>query len=260
MGPRNQAERIVSGFYTDIGWSEQGGITEDARRSEDLRPVASDYLTRCRRRVLRHIPPSGDAMLEVGSGPIQYPEYLEFSAGYDRRYCNDLSADALERARTRFGEHIVPLPGSFFDLDLEPDFFDCSISLHTIYHMDSGEQDVAVRKMLHVTKPGHPVVIVYSNPNSLMKRVKRFVRRGRRHAPGHLYFHAHPLSWWRRFEDLAEVEITIWRSFASRDQAALFPSGRLGRVMFRALYGLEEAFPHIFARMFQYPMVVLNKR
>jgi SAM-dependent methyltransferase len=68
----------------------------------------------------------------------------------------------------KIGDLGVFLHGSFFDIPLEKDFFACTISLHTIYHIDKDRQEEAVRKLIKVTKPGKSVIIVYSNPNSII--------------------------------------------------------------------------------------------
>src|ERR1022692_2549557 len=95
---QNAAEDRLRNFYSTVGWEEQHGINEDARRFEDLRENARDYVSRCRLRVLRHLPATGDKILDMGSGPIQYPEYLEYSKAFAKRYCVDLSVDALKSA------------------------------------------------------------------------------------------------------------------------------------------------------------------
>ena len=53
---------------------------------------------------------------------------------------------------------------------MDENYFDCSVSLHTIYHIDKDIQENAVRKLLYVTKPGQPVIIIYSNPLPIIKR------------------------------------------------------------------------------------------
>jgi SAM-dependent methyltransferase len=265
----DEAEQRVSNFYNTVGWSEQEGVTEDARRWEDLRPAADKYVRDSRLRVLRHIPDSGDKILDMASGPIQYPEYLEYSRNFRKRYCVDLSADALTKARERIGEHGEYLCGSFFDIDLPENFFDCAVSLHTIYHMDSDKQEEAVRKLLHVTKPGKPVIVVYSNPNAIPLTLKALIpfrkqfkawRRRRRGLGDKIYFQPHPVGWWYRFQDVADVEIYPWRSFTSTDQKRWFPDNGLGSWMFDRLFKLEERFPDFFVRRFRYPMIVLTKR
>jgi ubiquinone/menaquinone biosynthesis C-methylase UbiE len=268
----NDAERLVAQFYSTVGWETDQGVTEDARRWEDLRSNAQRYVTACRLRVLRHIPPGGEAILDMASGPIQYPEYLEYSRNFARRYCVDLSEKALEGAKRKIGSHGVFFHGSFFDMPFESDFFDCSVSLHTIYHIDKDRQEEAVRKLVQVTRRGKPVIIVYSNPRTLlasfparaMRRLGRLVARRAsiKEAEGGppLYAYAHPVSWWSRFSDIATVKILPWRSLGSDDQQSLIPDNRLGAMMLDLLFRLEEAFPAFFVKHFQYPMVVLTKK
>ncbi len=257
----SKAEDNVANFYAHEGWAVNHGVTEDARRWEDLRKCAAEYVSLCRLRTLKFIPRSGDNLLDMASGPIQYPEYLEFSKNFAKRYCVDLSASALELARARIGDHGVFLQGSFFDIDFADDFFDCSISLHTIYHMEKDRQEEAVRKLVRITKVGHPVIIVYSNPSTIVSRVKRALRFGKNPAPrGDIYFHAHPIDWWQRFNDIASVSIHPWRAFATNVQRRIVPNNALGRRMLRTLFKLEERFPAFFVNHFQYPMIVLVKK
>jgi ubiquinone/menaquinone biosynthesis C-methylase UbiE len=268
------AEESVSRFYNSVGWNAEKGVTEDARLWEDLRDQAAEYVSKCRLRVLRHIPEQGARILDMASGPIQYQEYLEYSRNFTQRYCIDLSQQALDSARNKIGEHGVFLLGSFFDIPLEDDFFDCAVSLHTIYHIDKIRQEEAVRKLIRVTRPGRPIIIIYSNPDTLAARLRRslpyaFLRKAKHLVRGKLscaaqnqvdmYFSPHPNGWWDRFSAVARVEIYPWRSFDADTQKRLFPDNRLGRAMFCALFALEERFPAFFAKYFTYPMIVLTK-
>ena len=70
----NSAEERVSKFYNTVGWETKENITEDAKRFEDLRDHAKEYVSKCRLRVLRHIPDHGVNILDMASGPIQYKE------------------------------------------------------------------------------------------------------------------------------------------------------------------------------------------
>lgn len=269
----DDAEEIVSRFYNTGGWEEDEEITEDARRWEDLREHAREYVGKCRLRVLRHVPEVGENFLDMASGPIQYREYLEYSKNYKKRYCVDLSSDALKSAKKKIGDHGVFLCGSFFDLSFEENFFDCTVSLHTIYHIDKDRQEEAVRKLVAVTKPGKPVIIVYSNPDTLVttlvslfpviRWIKKFLKgslRASNDAPeSELYFHPHPLAWWSRFNDIANLQLLPWRSFNAETQQMLIPNNRLGSKLFRLLFKLEDRFPRFFVRHFQYPMIVLTK-
>ena len=117
------ADENVSRFYKGVGWETDGDSTEDAKRFEDLREHAKEYVSKCRLRVLEHIPDGGENLLDMASGPIQYPEYLEFSKSFRKRYCVDLSKKALNGAREKIGAHGEYLHGNFLDMDIENNFF-----------------------------------------------------------------------------------------------------------------------------------------
>jgi ubiquinone/menaquinone biosynthesis C-methylase UbiE len=279
------AEKKVSDFYNTVGWETVGEITEDAKKFEDLRAYASEYVSNCRLRLLRHIPREGIYMLDMASGPIQYKEYLEYSRNYRKRYCVDLSLSALEKAKMKIGDHGVFLHGSFLDIPMEENFFDCTISLHTIYHIEKEKQEEAVRKLLLVTKPGKPVIIVYSNPDtqlvsfffkllrlpSRLLRLPHFIFRNlksifkkteekvQEEDADYLYFHAYSNDWWGRFSDKANVKILPWRSLDSNSQKRLIPDNKIGMKMFRILFRLEDRFPDFFVKHLHYPMIILTK-
>ena len=275
----SKAEEKVSKFYNKLGWETDVGITEDARRFEDLRESAKDYLSKCRLRVLRHIPETGENILDMASGPIQYEEYLEYSKNFKKRYCVDLSSTALEDAKKKIGDHGVFLNGSFFDIPLDENFFDCAISLHTIYHIDKDKQEEAVRKLIYVTKPGQPIIVVYSNPSKIFKWVSRLIRlpflllrkpkelleklikKSVQKKDLDLYFYTHPIKWWNRFGDVAtNIKIMPWRSLNSDIQKCLIPNNEMGKKMFDMIFNLEERFPNFFVKYFCYSMIIITKR
>ena len=217
------AEERASIFYNSVGWELNEGVSEDAKRWEDLRECAQEYVSKCRLRICQHIPEKGDYILDMASGPIQYKEYLEYSKNFEKRYCVDLPSKALAEARKKIGDHGVYLDGSFFDIPMETNFFDCAISLHTIIHIDKDKQEEAVRKLIEVTKPGQPVIIVYGNPKTYVKYLKkrgpaklirkliqllnhnRKVAKAKISKQGALYGYHYPLSWWQQFNDVATI-------------------------------------------------------
>lgn len=254
-------------YYNGKGWDEQQGITLDAQLNEDLRDCAQHYVSACRRRVLRHLPSTGERLLDMASGPIQYPEYLEYSQGFVKRLCIDLSQKALAGAKEKIGEeHGEFLCGDFLELDLLSHHVDATVSLHTLYHVELERQEAVVRKLLRVTKAGGPVVIVYKNSNEwsrpLIQLIKKIMKKmTKNHVDDvRLYHEAHPLMWWDRFRDEADVRVFPWRSFSARHQKMLFPNNIVGQWMFRLLYWCEDRFPHFFVRHFKFPMIVLMKR
>ena len=70
----------VHKFYNSKGWlSDSNGNFFDAIAFEDLRKCSKKYLKNNRLRLIKYFPNQGDNLLDCASGPIQYPEYLEYS-------------------------------------------------------------------------------------------------------------------------------------------------------------------------------------
>tara|TARA_B100000795_G_scaffold128200_1_gene95525 strand:+ start:285 stop:1082 length:798 start_codon:yes stop_codon:yes gene_type:complete len=260
----DEIEKSVSTYFNNGGWKNIDGDTKDAVLYDDLRDSAKDYVKNTRLRVLEHIDCKGDFILDMASGPIQFKEYLEYSKNFKKRYCVDLSSDALKEAKKKIGSHGVFFNESFFDINFKKDFFDCSLSLHTIYHIKKELQEEAVRKLISITKPGRKIIIIYANPlaiDSLLSRTYKKLFKNKKNAQTPvLYFHAFPLRWWNRFEDEALIKLYPWRSFSATAQKALFPNNKLGSKMFSLLFSLENKFPKFFVRFFQYPMIILEKK
>lgn len=276
----------VRRFYDSVGWQRVGpGVFQNARY-EDLRPVSQEYIQRCRRRVLRHLPPKGRYLLDAGSGPIQYPEYLEYSAGYRFRVCLDLSARALHEARERMGDRGLYVVGDIAHLPFAAGFADGVVSLHTIHHLPETEQRQAFDDLTRALKPGGSAVVVYgwgpSAPIDAWTRVPvrlamalvRAYRRARglatglgsrrtRRDPGdpsgtHTFKHGY--RWLKdNTRHLPGVDVRTWRSVSTNFLRALVHERLLGRWWLRLLYSVEERAPHIFGRIGQYPLIVIRK-
>lgn len=254
-------EDQVRDFYDEQGWqSDSSGESTDARLWEDLRPCAAAYVSACRRKVLEFLPPSGNLILDAGSGPIQYPEYLEYSEGFAKRVCVDVSERALEEAHKKLGDHGEYVRASLLDLPFPDGHFDAAVSLHTVYHVDGKRQEEAVRELVRVLRPGARAVVVYANPDRLAGRLKALVRPRAGATSGPIYFFAHPLSWWARFSDVASVELAPWRTLNANESRRLVPDNALGAWMLRALLAFERACPRLATRWGCYPIVVLTKR
>jgi ubiquinone/menaquinone biosynthesis C-methylase UbiE len=260
----SEAETKVKGFYETAGWeSDSKGITLDSQLWEDLRPAASEYVSRCRKKLLKHLPQSGEFILDAASGPVQYPEYLEYSKNFKKRYCVDISSKALEKAKKKLGDHGEYHCASLLDLPFKDNYFDAVLSLHTIYHIDKDQQEQAVRQLLRVSKPGVPVVIVYSNPDRFLAVAKRtllFKKARQNDSKSDLYFFAHPLGWWSRFGDVAQVSIFPWRSMTASDSTKFIPDNSFGKLLFKTILKAEETMPSLATRLGAYPIVVLQKR
>ncbi len=161
----------VREFYDQIGWSQAGdGLYQNARY-EDLRPVSREYVHKCHMRVKRHLAPSGDILLDAGSGPVQWPEYLTYSENYKYRLCADISITALKEARTRLGDKGLFVVADIANLPFKPDVFDGVVSMHTIHHLPLTEHKRAYMELTRVLKPGKSGAIINGWHNPLLMKL-----------------------------------------------------------------------------------------
>ena len=133
MMTENNTKQQVREFYDQIGWSQEDDGNYQNARYEDLRPVSREYIHKTRLRVNQHLLPSGKYLLDAGSGPVQYPEYLTYSEGYDYRVCADISITALQEAKKRLGDHGLCIVADVANLPFAPNAFDGIVSMHTIH-------------------------------------------------------------------------------------------------------------------------------
>ncbi len=129
-------------------------------RYEDLRSVSREYIHQCHMRVKKHLPDQGRYLLDAGSGPIQYPEYVTYSDGYDYRVCADISIQALTEARKRVGKHGLMVVADVANLPFSPEVFKGEVSLHTIHHLPLSEHPQAYSELYRVLKPDGSAVVV----------------------------------------------------------------------------------------------------
>ena len=245
-------------FYNELGWKEKNKIFKDAELFEDLRDGSKSYISKCRKKLLKHIPKKGNHILDFASGPIQYKEYLEYSKNFRFRHCVDFSKTAIREAKKKLGRRGKYYCNDFLNIKFKENFFDCVISLHTIYHISKNKQKRAIKKLIKVTKKNKPIIIVYSNPNTLLSRLKNiFIKKKNKQQ---IYFFCHPLKWWNQFESMADVKILCWRSFSAQHQKLLFPNNLIGKIMLNILLKLENRFPKFFYKNFQYYVVILKKK
>ncbi len=262
------AEEIVKKFYTSGGgWAvDENGVAHDTSIFEDLRECAQEYNRASRLRVLNYLPPSGKYILDAASGPVQYPEYRAYSQNFEKRYCVDISDDALALARKNIGDRGEFLNVSIQEMDLSDNFFDAVVSMHTIYHIDKDLQEKAVRNLLRMVKQGKPVIVVYHNPQSIfslfgltpaLKGIIKKIIGYKTKIP--LYFFNHKLAWWERFNDTAKVEIFPHAMMEINDAKRFIPNNNLGKKMFSILYNLENRLPNFFVKIGRYPIIILTK-
>lgn len=293
MSIDSDVKQQVREFYDQVGWQL---VAEDVYQNahyEDLRPVSREYIHRCHLRVARHIKSAGRYLLDAGSGPIQYPDYLEYSKGYQYRVCADISIVALKEARKRIGDAQTGGKGLFVVADIanlpfKPGVFDGEVSLHTIHHLPEEQHLQAYEELYRVLADNRSAVVVNGWPTSplmnaydplirLANRLRGFLkRRLRQEQPQHklekstaaqskktpkgTFTNRHGVSWIKKEVGRhMPVEILVWRSVSVRFLRALVHPWLGGRWWLRLLFWMEERFPRYFGENGQYPLIVIRK-
>lgn len=273
----------VRQFYDRVGWQKVAdGVYQNARY-EDLRPVSAEYIHRCHLRVNRHLKPGGRLLLDAGSGPIQYPEYLTYSATYQKRVCLDISIVALQEARKRIGEHGLFVVADVANLPFKANAFDGVVSLHTLHHLPLEDQARAYADLYRVLAPSKTMVVVNGWTDSplmrrttwlvkLAERIKGRLERSRREIvlekkldekpaePTGTFIKKQNAAWLRsQLDGKVRYRIWVWRSVNMRFLRALMHYRLGGRAWLRLLFWLEDRFPRFFGEKGQYPLIVIEK-
>jgi ubiquinone/menaquinone biosynthesis C-methylase UbiE len=267
----------VREFYDQIGWSQDGeGFYQNARY-EDLRLVSHDYIHNCHMRVKQHLASSGDFLLDAGSGPVQYSEYLTYSEGYHRRLCLDLSIIALREARQKLGELGLYVVADVADLPFKTESFDGIVSLHTFHHLPLSEHRRAYLELYRTLKPGRTAAVVngwYAPPLMRMARPLvrwlRWLRRGNadKHKkdwlneddPEGTFVKKLTPDWLKNeLKDSVPFEIYPWRSLSTVFIRWFIHPKLGGKLLLRLVFWLEDRFPRFFGENGQYPLIVIHK-
>jgi len=280
-----EVKNQVREFYDQVGWQEASDGFYQNASYEDLRSVAHDYIHNCHMRVLRHLNPSGGLLLDAGSGPIQYPEYLEYSKGFQHRVCADISVVALQEARKRIGVHGFFVVCDVANLPFRTNTFDGMVSLHTIHHLPPDEHIRAYQELYRTLAPAGKGVIVngWNNPPltvflntwiALADRLYAFLR-PRSKVAGHgedlsssknqtanrgTYIRKHNASWLQKeVGSLMPLKIWCWRSVSVRFLRTFIHERYAGKWLLKILYWKEEHFPLFLGKYGQFPLIVLSK-
>jgi SAM-dependent methyltransferase len=266
----------VREFYDQIGWVQAGeGLYQNARY-EDLRPVSREYIHKCHMRVKRHLAAQGNMLLDAGSGPVQWPDYLAYSEGYRYRLCLDISITALKEARNRLGAKGLFVVADIANLPFKPDVFDGVVSMHAIHHLPLTEHKRAYLELTRVLRAGKTAVIVngWHNP-LLMRMAEPFIGLARaltgRSAKqkknwkseddeaGTFVEKMTPRWLKNELKDAVKFTIYPWRSLSPRFMRWFVRPQLGGKAYLRFVFWLEEGFPRFFGENGQYPLIVVRK-
>ncbi len=280
-------QQKVREFYDEVGWSQTSTGLYQNTRYEDLRPVSAEYIHRCHLRVLKHIHHTGKYLLDAGSGPVQYPEYLTYSEGYDYRVCADLSITALNEAGKKLGDKALCVVADVANLPFRAEAFEALVSLHTLHHLPLADQDRAYDELYRVLGEAASGVVVNGWTESpWMKRAQGLIRAAevignrialwrhkgdtnlagvkdkttRQEMPTGTYIEKLDPQWlWEHPGSRMDLEVRVWRSVNVRFLRALVHEITGGKLFLKILYRIEELFPHYSGEKGQYPLVIMRK-
>jgi SAM-dependent methyltransferase len=275
-------KQIIKDFYDGFGWHKnEDGIYRDVATFVDTRSVLDEYRHKTHMRVRRLLNPEGDYYLDAGSGAVAHAEHLAYSSDYRWRVCVDLSQQALVEAREKVGDKGLVVQADVTQLPFKDGVFGAIVLAHVLYHVPRDEQTYAMEEMVRTLKQGRSGVIIYAWNMGLLRILARFVRWLRRiiqpkrspsePSPDHrgskrnerpqIYSHHHGYRWFRRnVPDDWRMSLHCWRSVDRVFTRVFIPNNILGKWMMRLVYGFEEAFPYMAARLGRYPIIVIQKK
>lgn len=273
-------------FYDSVGWEMKEDDFKDAELFEDLRPISQDYIQKCRSRLNNYLLDSGEFIVDVASGPVQYDEYVEYSQNYEKRICVDFSISALKQAQKKLGDKSYYVLGDVTNMPFQDNSIDTVLSIHTIYHVPKDEQLTALNEIYRIQKPGNNALIIYSwgmhslliilffFPFWIWRMVKAVVydtytfirtlfsrREGeyfRKNVSRGLYYHAHSYRYFKKYLSF-KYRVVVWRTVAKPFQHVYIHKFLLGRQILSLLYKLEDKFPKTFGRIGSYPLIIIEK-
>lgn len=275
----SEIKQEVRRFYDQVGWKlESDGLYQNAHY-EDLRKVSAEYIHRCHTRVGRHLKSEGKYLLDAGSGPVQYEEYMEYLRGYKYRVCADISIVALMEARKKLGDRGLYVVMDIANLPFKANTFEGVMSMHTIHHLPREDHKQAYGELFRVLQPGNTAVIVngWSDPglvgwidrlvknfNRTRKQISRKVRS--QNAPKKqvkekgTYVQKYNAAWLKKeLSGITPIEILVWRSASVRFLRTFIHTWLGGKYWLRLLFNLEERYPHFFGENGQYPLILMKK-
>lgn len=259
-------------FYEGEGWKRaDDGSFGDTRAFVDTRDVPLAFSRKCIRRLGTHFQHGGKYLLDAGSGPIAHEEYLEWGARFERRVCVDLSAGALQVARSKLGERGVYLQADLTRLPIQTGSVDAVTCNHVIYQIPADQQAAVFKELWRVLKPGGVAVIVYWwRDTPLQWRLERLARLFVRSAasdesdkpssvastPSH---NPHSLEWFETQDWPFRYEIEPFRVIGNPFMRSYVNNGWAGKLFLEGVYALQQIAPSYCGRYGQMPAIILRK-
>lgn len=272
----SETKQKVREFYDSIGWKQEADGNFQNARYEDLRPVSAEYIQKTRLRINTSLKQNGNYILDAGSGPVQYDDYVTYSKNYQKRVCLDISYLALKEARDRLGDHGLYVVGDLANLPFPGYVFDGIVSLHAIHHLPLDEHPRAYDELFRVLKEDSSAVIVNGWGDPLLSRIgepligllRKLSGRSAKikkdwinnESPEGTFVRKMTPDWLiANVGDHIPLTVKPWRSMSTRYLRWFIHPKLGGRIILKLVYWLEDRFPGFFGKNGQYPMIILHK-
>ena len=274
-------KKRVFDYYNEVNFKVRDSfkIYGDAPKWVDEREVSLKYLKNSFNKAARFYPHYGKFILDVGSGPIGFDEYINLSDGYEYRICIDLSVNALIEAKNnmdKVNKKGIYICGDITNIPLQSDTCDTVLCQHTLYHVPKNDQFTAVNELYRVAKVNSKVVIVYSwfYHSWMMNLSLNIIQLYRisRHFFGkfyikifnskpRLYFYSHSVRWFRKsFTFSRDLEIYCWRSTNKYFLTIFIHKWFFGEFLLTRLIKIEDKFSKFMGIFGEYPVIVITKK
>jgi ubiquinone/menaquinone biosynthesis C-methylase UbiE/uncharacterized protein YbaR (Trm112 family) len=270
-------ERVFK-YYNEISYDVKNSlkIYEDSPKWVDFRDVSSEYIKNSFTKAKRYLNQNGKYLLDIASGPIGLPEYINLSENFEIRICVDISVNALIQAKFNYRHKKgIYICADICNIPLKDNICDSVLCQHTLYHVPKKEQKTAVEEMYRVAKPESKIVIVYCLfyhswfmniclfPIQLYRITRHFAGKAYVrlfNSKPRLYFYPHSIGWFKRnFAFSNKMEFYCWRS-TNKYFLNLYIHERLwGRKILNSLKKSEDKYPKFWSRFGEYPLIVINK-
>ena len=164
----------------------------------------------------------------------------------------------------KFGKKKKLVKGKFYcddflKIKFRENYFDAIVSLHTLYHISKNKQEKVVRKLIRISKKNSPIIIVYSNSNTLVNIFKKIIFYKKKQNKKNYIFIVIILDGGKDFQKMQKLSFIHGDLFQHNIKKFYFQITFFGKFLFKILIFFENSFPKIFTKYFQYPIIILKK-
>lgn len=273
-------KKRVFDYYNDVNFYIQDNysVYADSAKWVDYRKVSEDYMRNSFTKAGRYLPAKGKYLLDIASGTIGFPEYINLSNGYEYRICVDISVNALIGAKynlEKAGKKGIYICGDITNIPIQDNICDAVLSQHTLYHIPKNEQALAVNEMYRVAKPNSKIVIIYcwfyhSWMMNISLNIVQIYRITRHYlskifvriikSKQSLYFYAHSHRWFKKtFAFSDKIDFFAWRSTNKYFMDIYIHEKLGGKKILKLISDLEDKHSKFMSTFGEYAAIVISK-